>query len=68
MWFVSPGGRVSAGTFTVGTSGHATVTLATAGHPGQYSTLGVTLEPAGSTPPGEDRTSFTPSCMRNRAA
>ncbi len=50
MWFVSPGGRVSAGTFTVGTSGHATVTLATAAHPGQYSTLGVTLEPDGLNP------------------
>jgi anti-sigma-K factor RskA len=45
MWFVSARGRVSAGTFTVGSQGHVTVTLACAAHPGQYRTLGVTLEP-----------------------
>ena len=50
MWFVSPRGRVSAGTFTVGTQGHVTVTLATAAHVGQYRTLGVTLEPDGLNP------------------
>jgi anti-sigma-K factor RskA len=47
MWFVSPRGRVSAGTFTVGAQGHVTVILASAAHPGQYRTLGVTLEPDG---------------------
>lgn len=50
MWFVSPRGRVSAGTFTVGTQGHVTVTLASAAHAGQYDTLGVTLEPDGLNP------------------
>jgi anti-sigma-K factor RskA len=50
MWFVSPRGRVSAGTFTVGTQGHVTVTLASAAHAGQYRTLGVTLEPDGLNP------------------
>jgi anti-sigma-K factor RskA len=50
MWFVSPHGRVSAGTFTVGTQGHVTVTLASAAHAGQYRTLGVTLEPDGLNP------------------
>lgn len=50
MWFVSPRGRVSAGTFTVGTQGHVTVTLACAAHAGQYRTLGVTLEPDGLNP------------------
>jgi len=50
VWFVSPRGRVSAGTFTVGTQGHVTVTLAYAVHAGQYRMLGVTLEPDGLNP------------------
>lgn len=50
MWFVSPRGRVSAGTFTVGPQGHAIVTLACAAHAGQYRPLGVTLEPDGHNP------------------
>jgi anti-sigma-K factor RskA len=50
MWFVSPRGRVSAGTFAVGTQGHVTVSLASAAHAGQYNTLGVTLEPDGLNP------------------
>jgi anti-sigma-K factor RskA len=50
MWFVSSRGRVSAGTFTVGSQGHVTVTLASAAHAGQYHTLGVTLEPDGLNP------------------
>jgi len=50
VWFVSPRGRVSAGTFTVGTQGHVTVTLACAVHAGQYRMLGVTLEPDGLNP------------------
>jgi anti-sigma-K factor RskA len=50
MWFVSPRGRVSAGTFTVGHQGHVTVSLACAAHAGQYRTLGVTLEPDGLNP------------------
>jgi anti-sigma-K factor RskA len=50
MWFVSARGRVSAGTFTVGTQGHVVVTLACAAHAGQYRTLGVTLEPNGLNP------------------
>jgi hypothetical protein len=46
-WFVSPYGRMSAGTFTVGASGHAQVTLAAGAHRGGYRTLGITLEPDG---------------------
>ncbi|WP_249010583.1 anti-sigma factor [Conexibacter sp. DBS9H8] len=46
-WFVSPHGRMSAGTFTVGASGHVQVTLAAAAHRGGYRMLGITLEPDG---------------------
>jgi|GEM_PF-5082243 len=47
LWFVSPRGRLSAGTFTVGPSGRAEVTLAAGAHPGQYVSIGITLEPDG---------------------
>jgi hypothetical protein len=50
LWFVAPGGRLSAGTFTVGPSGRATVTLAAGAHPGQYRSIGITLEPDGLIP------------------
>ncbi|HET8980130.1 MAG TPA: anti-sigma factor [Solirubrobacteraceae bacterium] len=47
LWFVAPQGRLSAGTFTVGATGRAQVTLAAAAHPGHYRMLGITLEPDG---------------------
>lgn len=50
-WFVGQGdtaeqpNRVSAGTFTVGSDGTATVTLVSAADPARFPKLGVTLEP-----------------------
>lgn len=50
VWFVSPRGRVSAGTFTVGPRGSVTVRLAAAARENQYSNLGITREPDGLNP------------------
>lgn len=50
VWFVSPRGRVSAGTFTVPSQGHVTVRLAAAVHANQYRSLGITREPDGLNP------------------
>jgi hypothetical protein len=47
LWFVSSAGRLSGGTFTVGRSGRAIVTLASAAHPGQYQMIGITVQPDG---------------------
>jgi anti-sigma factor RsiW len=50
-WFVGPGdteeapNRVSAGTFTVGADGTATVTMVSAADAGRFPRMGVTLEP-----------------------
>ena len=50
-WFVGPGdteqrpNRVSAGTFTVGSDGTATVMMYSAADPARYPRMGVTLEP-----------------------
>lgn len=50
VWFVSPRGRVSAGTFTVGDQGRVTVRLASAARSGQYDSIGITREPDGLNP------------------
>jgi len=50
VWFVSPRGRVSAGTFTVGPRGSVTVRLAAAARENQYTNLGITREPDGLNP------------------
>jgi len=47
LWFVSPRGRLSGGTFTVGPDARVRVTLAAAARPGQYTAVGITLEPDG---------------------
>lgn len=47
VWLVSASGRLSAGTFTVSRAHrHITVTLAAGAHPGQYRSIGVTLQPS----------------------
>ena len=45
LWFVGPGGRVSAGTFHPDENGRGVVRLLAAADPKQYPTLSVTLEP-----------------------
>jgi len=50
VWFVSARGRVSAGTFTVGSQSRVTVRLAAAARASQYTSLGVTREPDGLNP------------------
>ncbi len=50
VWFVRPGGRVSAGTFRVGRDGKADVVLTSAARPGSYQRLGITREPDGLNP------------------
>lgn len=50
LWFVRAGGRVSAGTFTVGPSGRARVRLTTAATAGRYDRIGITREPDGLDP------------------
>lgn len=50
VWFVSPRGRVSAGTFTVGKQARVTVQLAVAARPSGYNSIGVTREPDATNP------------------
>lgn len=50
VWLVRDGGRVSAGTFTVGPDGRADVELTAAATTRGYARLGVTREPDGSDP------------------
>ncbi len=50
LWFVSSRGRVSAGTFTVGSHGHVSVVFACSARARQYTSIGVTIEPNGLDP------------------
>jgi anti-sigma-K factor RskA len=50
LWFVGPGGRVSAGTFHPDDAGRGTVRLVGAADPKKYPRLTVTLEPADGNP------------------
>lgn len=50
VWFVRGAGRVSAGTFTLGRSGAATLVLATAANATGYERIGITREPDGLDP------------------
>ncbi len=50
VWFVRPGGRVSAGTFTSTAGSISRVSLTSAAHPGGYVRIGVTREPNGVDP------------------
>jgi hypothetical protein len=50
VWFVRPGGRVSAGTFTKTAGSISRISLTSAAHPGGYVRIGVTREPDGLDP------------------
>jgi len=50
VWFVRPGGRVSAGTFTTAATSMSRISLTSAAHAGDYVRIGITREPDGLDP------------------